>query len=276
MTIVAPDRRAEELVLLESTLRGEITPEFETVRRRKDGSFVSVALRVSPIRDSEGRITGASNIARDDTTRLRALKQHTLLTQELNHRVKNTLATVQSIAAQTLADEPDPKAFQDALNKRLAALSRTHNVLAQGEWRGARLDKLFWSEIAPHCEQESGRCRAEGPAVDLTPGAALALGMALHELATNAAKYGALSTPKGRVQARWEIDRANGAAQLRFEWREVGGPPVEGPPSRRGFGSRLIERGLAYQLNGEAKLSFDPSGVHFVLEAPLHSVEAGP
>jgi two-component system CheB/CheR fusion protein len=274
--ITPPDRRDDEDRILQRVRRGESIDPFATVRRRKDGSLLNISLRVSPIRDADGKVTGASTIARDDTERMRADARQNLLTQELNHRVKNTLATVQSIAAQTLADESDPKGFQDRFSKRLATLARTHNALAQGDWRGARLDDLFWAELAPYCEQASNRCVAEGPPIDLAPNAALAIGMALHELATNAAKYGAFSTPGGRVKALWEIDRTNGAAKLRFEWREDGGPPVNGRPARQGFGSRLIERGLTYQLNGEAKLNFESSGVRFVLEAPLASVEAGP
>jgi len=194
----------------------------------------------------------------------------------LNHRVKNTLATVQSIAAQTIADEADPKGFQDRFTQRLATLARTHNTLAQGDWRGAGLTELVWAELKPYCDEDSGRCSAEGEPIELTPNAALALGMALHELSTNAAKYGALSAREGRVAVRWDIDRARKGGRLRLEWRETGGPPIPAAPKSRGFGSRLIERGLAYQLQGEAKINFEPSGVVFILEAPLDSMEAPP
>jgi PAS domain S-box-containing protein len=248
----------------------------EAIRFERGLVTHGAVLALYAFRIDDGTKRRAAVIFADVTERRQAEERQTLLTQELNHRVKNTLATVQAIAAQTLADESDPKMFQDTFTKRLATLGRTHNALAQGDWRGARLSDLIWAELAPYLGEESDRCSAEGPAVDLAPGAALAVGMALHELATNAAKYGALSTPEGRVQARWQIDRANGAAKLRFEWREAGGPPIHGPPKRRGFGSRLIERGLAHQLNGEARLNFEATGVHFVLEAPLDSVEAPP
>lgn len=248
----------------------------EAIRFERGLVTRGTVLALYAFRIDDGTKLRVAVIFADVTERKQAEARQLLLTQELNHRVKNTLATVQAIAAQTLADETDPKGFQDTFTKRLATLGRTHNALAQGDWRGARLSDLFWAELAPYSEQASGRCSAEGPEVDLAPGATLALGMALHELATNAAKYGALSTPEGRVQVLWKIDRTNGAARLRFEWREAGGPPILIPPKRRGFGSRLIERGLAHQLNGEARLNFEATGVHFVLEAPLDAVEAAP
>jgi two-component sensor histidine kinase len=190
-----------------------------------------------------------------------------LLVEELNHRVKNTLATVQSIASQTFREEPDPKAFHEAFQKRLAALSRTHNRLSEVAWAGLPLRDVLAAEMAPYADG-ADRVAIDGPDVNLTPSASLAFGMAFHELATNAAKYGAFSVPDGRVCVQWRIDDVSGARHLRVEWRESNGPPVT-PPVRRGVGSHLIERGLAHQLDGAAKLRFDSEGVCFELDAPL-------
>jgi two-component sensor histidine kinase len=170
-----------------------------------------------------------------------------LLVEELNHRVKNTLATVQSIASQTFREEPDPKAFHEAFQKRLAALSRTHNRLSEVAWAGLPLRDVLAAEMAPYADG-ADRVAIDGPDVKLTPSASLAFGMAFHELATNAAKYGAFSVPDGRVRVQWRIDDVSGARHLRMAWRESNGPPVT-PPSRRGVGSHLIERGLAHQLD---------------------------
>jgi two-component sensor histidine kinase len=191
-----------------------------------------------------------------------------LLINELNHRVKNTLATVQSLAVQSFRDMgamhgPNFTAFQE----RLFALARAHDILTRDNWEGAELREVVGEVTEPYCRQSSGRCEIDGPRVRLTPSMALALSMAVHELATNAAKYGALSLPTGQVSISWTVTPGE-LRHLVLSWRERGGPPVA-PPTRKGFGTRLIERSLAQELSGEVDLAYVPTGVVCTIKAPL-------
>jgi len=187
-----------------------------------------------------------------------------LLINELNHRVKNTLATVQSIAAQTLRNEHDPLAAFQKFESRLLGLSQAHDVLTRESWNGADLREVATRALAPF--EAAAGTRIEGPSVWLAPGGALTMALIFHELATNATKYGALSAPGGRVVLAWTYDAR--LRTLSLSWTESGGPPVT-PPTRRGFGSRLIERSLRGELRGEAMMDFRPSGLVCVLEARL-------
>ncbi|HVI33400.1 CHASE domain-containing protein [Phenylobacterium sp.] len=198
-------------------------------------------------------------------------QQRELLVGELNHRVKNTLATVQSIAAQTLREGKSLEDTRDSFESRLLALSETHNLLTRDHWRGAGLRELVEVELAPYAGARE-RIDVTGEEVWLAPDTALALGMALHELATNALKYGALSGAEGRVRISWRRRAEAGADRLRLVWEEAGGPPVT-PPTRRGFGSRLIETGLRRQLRGEVELAFRPQGVCCTIDLPLEAAE---
>ncbi len=203
-------------------------------------------------------IAGAS---RDLSERKQAEELHRLLGNELNHRVKNTLATVQSIVNQTLRGAVDTEAARTTLNARIVALAGAHDLLTDRSWAGADLADLAARAVAPFV---SGQIALVGPSVDVPPGQALALSLALHELATNAAKYGALSRPEGRVELRWQVQ----AGRLNLSWRESGGPPVV-PPTRQGFGSRLIEHALSRDLDGKTRLEFDPGGVRCSIMAVL-------
>ncbi len=209
------------------------------------------------------------------TDRKRAESVRELMINELNHRVKNTLATVQSLAAQTLRNAPDLRKGEDAFVDRLLALSRAHDVLTQQSWESADIRDIVHRAVAPH-EDEAGAQRfgIAGPNVSLDPKAALALSLALHELCTNALKYGALSNASGVVSIRWEVQTAGGR-RLHLIWREQGGPPVVAP-LRRGFGSRLIERSLAADLAGEVKIDFAPDGVVCTIAAPLAPAASRP
>jgi len=198
---------------------------------------------------------------REVAARKRIEARQKLLMDELNHRVKNTLATVQSIAAQSLRQAGDVESVRRNFEARLIALAQAHNLLTRDNWRGASLSELIETEFSPYLEEASGRLESDGPPVWLAPNTAVALGMAIHELTTNAVKYGALSTRSGRVQLRWDLSEIDADTdRLDILWREEGGPPVA-PPSRKGFGSRLIVGGLAHQLDGEVKLDFPPEGV---------------
>ena len=218
-----------------------------------------------PILGPDGEAAGVFVEGSDVTDRVRAEQQQKLLLDELNHRVKNTLATVQSIAAQTLRTSPDPATFNQAFESRLLALSSTHDLLTASSWRGADLRDILLAEFRPHGTE---RYRLEGPDLGLSPARALALGLLFHELATNAAKYGALSSPEGCVKVTWGLEDAGGEDRLVITWTEEKGPKV-GPPTRKGFGSRLIERSLKGELGGEATLDYRQDGLHCRVVLPL-------
>jgi len=218
-----------------------------------------------PIFAEGGEALGVFVEGSDVTERVWAERQQKLLVDELNHRVKNTLATVQAIAAQTLRTSPDPETFRANFEARLFALSATHDLLTAASWRSAALLDVLRAELRPHGAE---RYELEGPDVALAPPQALTLGLIVHELATNAAKYGALSTPHGQLRVGWRVDEAAGIADLVLDWIEAGGPPVS-PPARRGFGSRLIERSLKGEVGGEATLDFAPDGLRCRLRLPL-------
>jgi len=233
------------------------------LRRTPDGElderFLDFVLQ--PILLPGGEVSGVFIEGGDVTDRVRAEWQQKLLVDELNHRVKNSLATVQAIAHQTLRTTGTPEAFREAFEARLLALSATHDLLTAANWRAAALRDVLLVELRPF---GADRYAADGPGVDLSPSEAVAFGLVFHELATNAAKYGALSAPGGRVDVSWTHD----GGRLALTWTESGGPAVS-PPTRRGFGSRLIERSLQGQLGGEAHLEFAPGGLVCRLGLPL-------
>jgi len=217
-----------------------------------------------PILGADGEATGVFIEGSDVTDRVLGDRQQKLLLDELNHRVKNTLATVQSIAAQTLRTNPEPADFRLAFEARLLALSGTHDLLTATNWRSASLRDVAQLEFGPYGAE---RYRLNGPQVSLPPAAALALGLLFHELATNAAKHGALSTGAGSVDVAWQVGLTDTGRELAIDWTEAGGPPVA-PPSRRGFGSRLIERSLG-ALQGAATLDFAAEGLRCRMRLPL-------
>lgn len=230
----------------------------------KDGSEIPIEVRLSPIETPQGAMTLAAVV--DISERKNADAQRDLLLAELNHRVKNTLAVVQAIAHQTFKDDTEPAQARRAFESRLLALSSAHSRLTQSNWQNASLAELVADLLEANMTGEQ-RVEAQGPLVLLPPKAALAVTMALHELLTNAVKYGALSDDAGKVTISWSI--ASGPPpRFVLLWQEAGGPPVT-PPTRRGFGSRLIERLLAQDMEGEVTLSFAPAGVVCSIDAPL-------
>jgi PAS domain S-box-containing protein len=232
---------------------------------RKDGSTFPLELSVAEWRaDGRRYFTG---VMRDISERVRAEQLQRLLLGELNHRVKNTLAAVQAVIGQTLRNAPDLETARRALDGRLVTLAKAHDILTRQNWEGADLAEVIAQAIEAH--GRPGRFTVTQPDERLTPKAALALSMALHELCTNAAKYGALSTEAGSVG----IEVSEAGDKLRIVWRERGGPKVA-PPSRRGFGSRMIE-GLARDLDGAAELQFAPDGLVCVITAPSAGARAG-
>ncbi|QRM31108.1 HWE histidine kinase domain-containing protein [Microvirga sp. VF16] len=214
-----------------------------------------------------GQLKRLWGIQRDITDRKQAEDQRTLLIHELNHRVKNTLATVQSIASQTLRNAPTMRDAKEALEGRLIALARAHDVLTRESWEGAELREIVAQAVAPYAGRGEDRLHLQGPEVRLSPRMALALAMALQELATNAVKYGALSNSTGEIGISWKVEQTH-PPRLHLTWEESGSPPVQAP-SRRGFGSKLIERSLAQELNGAAQIEFRPTGIVCTVDAPL-------
>lgn len=215
-----------------------------------------------PIIEHDGQISGVFVEGSDITEQVEAQDRQRLLMDELNHRVKNTLATVQAIAQQTLRGSTTPERFTEAFESRLMALSKTHNALTDSHWSGAGLRQILWQELSPYGAE---RVTLSGPEIQLSARLALALGMVFHELATNAAKYGALSEA-GQLRATWSVEDTE---ILFLEWRETGGPSPK-PPSRRGFGSRLIERSITGELQGTVALDYDPAGLICRFTVPLN------
>lgn len=208
----------------------------------------------------------------DITERRRDQELREGLVAELSHRVKNTLATVQSIAARTLVSSADPVAFRTAFEGRIRALAHSHALLADSRWAGASLVRIVRAEMTPYDDWRGQRLTIEGPDLMLKPRAALSLGIIVHELATNAAKYGALRVPSGQVSVRWRIAEDE-RPRLVLTWRESGGPPVA-EPERIGFGRVMIERGLTHELRGQASMRFEPGGLHCILTIPLAEIVA--
>ena len=253
--LIPPDRHDEEPSILERIRRGERVEHFETVRMRKHGSRVDISLTISPVKNAEGKIIGASKIARDITERKRSEAQIAILAREAEHRAKNVLATVQATVHLTQSDTPE--GLKQAIEGRIQALANVHRLFVESRWEGADLHGLAQEELAAYSPGRETRVQIDGPSVLLEPNAAQAIAVILHELATNAAKYGALSVPNGQVRIEWSHEQ-NG--QLVLRWTEKGGPPIE-PPTRRGFGARVMENMVRGQFKGELKFDWHPEGL---------------
>lgn len=262
IALIHPDDVAEILVRREAARKGPDPYSFEARFRRHPEGWRWMLVNAKPRIDASGTFMGYVGMAMDLTDIKTAQVQQQLLINELNHRVKNTLSSIQSIARQTLrGDEVSPRA-RDQFVDRLMAMSAAHNVLTNERWSGAVIDDILREALRPFTDdRDPDRIAIKGPSLRVEPGAALALALAAHELGTNAAKYGALSTPGGRVSIEWTA-RDDKHALVR--WRERGGPEVH-TPGHRGFGTRLLERGLAGDLGGKPELIFAPEGVEAIL-----------
>jgi PAS domain S-box-containing protein len=269
ITILIPqDRQDEERTILTRIRRGEHIDHFETVRQRKYGGLVTISLTISPVKNADGIIVGASKIARDITEQKRARKQIATLAREAEHRSKNLLASVQ--AAVMLSQADTPKGLKQVIEGRIQALANVHSLFVASRWIGAELSAIATQELAPFSERGERRVRIDGPQVLLAPNAAQSIAVTLHELATNAAKYGALSSADGRVDLEW-THAADGQFNLR--WTETGGPAVQSP-THRGFGSGIITQ-MIDQLDGKARFDWHTEGliceINFGLESGLHA-----
>jgi two-component sensor histidine kinase len=197
-----------------------------------------------------------------------AQEQQQLLIRELHHRVKNTLATVQAIMGSTARASSNMEQFQQAFIGRIASLGKTHSLLTEERWQAVPLQELVCLELEPYDDAAGKRIQIQGPQVDLPPDLAVPIGMAIHEMTTNAVKYGALSEFGGMVMVTWELRTEDGQRKLDLEWIERHGPPVE-PPTRQGFGSRLLERVLTAQIHAEVITDYRPEGLHIQVTVPL-------
>jgi PAS domain S-box-containing protein len=255
ITIVIPqDRQDEERTILTRIRRGERIDHFETVRQRKHGGLIVISLTVSPVKDAAGRIVGASKIARDITEQKRSQDQIATLAREAEHRSKNLFANVQATVKFSQSDTP--AGLKHAIEGRIRALANVHSLFVETRWTGAELSKVATQELAPYFSTGERHVLVEGPQVFLPANVAQAIAVILHELATNAAKYGALSVPTGQIELKWSHD-ADGRLLLR--WREMDGPAVQ-TPRRQGFGKRIIEQ-MIRQLKGETRFDWRTEGL---------------
>ena len=267
--ITDPDDIEPDRANYERQWKGELDAyTLEKRYVRKDGRRVWIELSASLVRDDSGKPAYGIRIVRDVSERKHAEERQKLLIHELNHRVKNTLAIVQSIARQSFKGASATPEQRQTFEGRLAALSAAHNVITQASWESAGLQELMEVVLQPYRSASHSPFTIDGPNLALPPKAAVTIAMALHELATNAAKYGALSSSSGSVSIDWSIEQRKATPCLRMRWEERGGPTVK-PPSRRGFGSRMIERALAAELGGVVKTDFQPDGLVCTIDAPV-------
>jgi two-component system CheB/CheR fusion protein len=253
-------------------MAGEQLARFDISATGKSGQTVEVSITISPVREGEGRIVGASVIARDISERNAADRHAALLLGELDHRVKNILTIVSAVVAQTLALKLPPAEFAAEVDGRIKAIANAHSLLTQTRHGTVSLRDVIDTELAPY-RSAADNIAIDGTVVDLPPRAGMALALAIHELTSNAVKYGALSTPAGRLAVTWSTHDDGAGAVLTFDWTETGGPPVI-TPTRRGFGTTLIERALEYELDAVVIRAFTPGGVRCTVTLPL-TQEAG-
>lgn len=278
--IAEAGREAEVMANIARALRGEPTGPVDVVRRHRDGREVEVTTSIAPVRDASGRVVAVSASAHDISERKRQERRTRFVMRELSHRSKNLLAVVQAMARQTARTARSLDDFQSRFSERIDGLARSHDQLIAQEWRGAVLSELIRSQLMPFVGQDIGRLRLDGPCILLRPEAAQHIGLALHELATNASKHGALSVAGGRIEVSWTIgsattdagsEAATSGPALHMTWQERGGPQVA-EPERRGFGRDVVERLAPSAVGGRASLAWDANGVAWRFEAPLSQV----
>jgi PAS domain S-box-containing protein len=263
ITIIIPhDRRDEEREILTRIRRGERIEHFETIRQRKHGSLIVVSLTISPVKNSDGKIVGASKVARDITDQRRAQDQIATLAREAEHRSKNLLANVQAMVNLSRAEAVDD--LKKAVEGRIQALANVHSLFVATRWIGAELSTIAKQELAPYSARVEKRVRIDGPEMLLEPNTAQAIAVTLHELATNAAKYGALSVTGGQIDLEWSQE---GAHRLDLRWIETGGPTVQAP-TRKGFGGQIMEQMIG-QLKGGTRFDWRPEGLVCEITVPV-------
>lgn len=279
LKLIPADLQSEETEILRRIRAGERMEHYNTVRRRKDGTLVDVSLTVSPVRNRRGEIVGASKIARDVSEQRRAQEQQRLLLREMNHRIRNLFALAGGLVTLTARYAKTPAEMAGSIRERMGALSRAHEltlprVTADGATEGqpTTLDALLRTIVTPYVDADQNvteRIVIEGPEVVVGGSAVTSFALLLHEIATNAAKYGALSTPSGRVAANWRIE----GEELHLTWREASGPAVAGEPEGTGFGSTLAEAIVRGQFGGSISREWRPEGLTVQLRILLERLE---
>jgi two-component sensor histidine kinase len=276
------DRHDEESDILSRIRRGECVDHYETVRQRKDGSLVEISLTVSPVKDAEGRIVGASKIARDITARRRAQEQReNLLVREMSHRVKNLFAVASGLVTLSASSARTPADLAEAVRDRLGALARAHGLTRPGLMNGgekpgedttlhALVQTIFAPYVGPERFKDHGFYVVTGPCLPIGGNAITSMALVMHELATNAAKYGALSSPGGYVHIDWSVEED----KLLLIWKEHGGPSLDGPAEHAGFGSSLVRRLVTGQFGGELSYDWKPKGLIIRLSLPVERLTA--
>jgi two-component system CheB/CheR fusion protein len=268
--LLRPDQTDNVPDILDALKRGERLEHFENDRMRKDGTSIDLSLTISPIKDENGKMIAASTIAREFTDRKLIDKNKSLLISELNHRIKNLMMVMSSLITRTIKGTKTQEDFAEAIDGRIQALSRVQDLLIDNSWDEASLRAIVEGELEPYRDIHGSEniIIGEIDCVVLTPHATLPLTMALHELATNAAKYGAFSRQGGCVDVSWSVVQADSEPVVTLIWVERGGPLVV-QPTRRGFGSRLIERSLSYELHADVAQEYLPDGLRCTIRLPL-------
>ncbi len=240
---------------------------MEAEAERPDGTRVPFIPYPTPLHDESGQLVGAVNMLVDISERKRADEQQQLLVRELHHRVKNTLAAVQAIMGSTARTATSIEQFKDAMISRIGSLAKTHLLLSE-EGATVSFEGILHNELDPFDDGSQGRIRLQGARVELGSRLAVSLGMAIHELTTNAAKYGALLVYGGKVDVRWSVMTKEARRMLEFDWIESGGPEVK-PPTRQGFGMRLLNFVLPSQIQARTRIDYRPEGVSVHCSLPL-------
>lgn len=276
LMLIPESLRGEEVDIIDKVSRGERLASFDTTRLRKDGSLIFVSLTISPIRDSAGNIVGASKIARDITETKENERRIRALLREVNHRVKNQFAVILSVIRETANRTQDSAEFVERVRERITSLSRSHDLLVSSEWTGASLFELMQEHLKPFGHEE--RITLSGPLVMLTPNAVQYLGMAIHELGTNSAKYGALAESIGRIAVTWQLrGRAGGGQEIHLVWEEEAPPrQAEDEPAHRGFGNVVLQRIAPQSVSGTSQLVRKPGHMRWELTAPTAHVLVNP
>jgi PAS domain S-box-containing protein len=268
--LIPPDQADEEPSILNRIRRGERIDHYETIRRRKDGSLVDVSLTISPVRDAQGKIVGASKIARDISDRKRAQEQRDLLLREMNHRVANLFTVAGAVTTLSAQTTTSPEAMAKAIQGRMTALARAHNLIsaaASGDGTGeeATVQGLIRTTLAPYAADGRERFACSGPDAPVGGNAITSLALVFYELATNAAKYGALSVSGGRI----EIGCFLREREFTLTWKEQGGPPADRPHDHAGFGTTLMRRMVEGQFGGRVSEQWLPEGLTIQLSVLL-------
>lgn len=269
LAAIVPDERPKMQLSVKEAIESHIDYEHEYRIVTPSGESRWIIARGRPHYDSQGKPISMSGVTLDMTESKRNEEQRMLLTAELKHRVKNSMATVQSIALQTLRNSSSLAEASEVLTARMQSLAAAHDLLTREDWQSATIAESVASAIEPFNPPGTKRFRVGGPYVNLGPRAALALVLAIHELSTNAVKHGALSVPDGHVVIDWHVAKHGAEERIEFRWKEVGGPPVLSKPSRTGFGTKLVTKVLPSEMQGKCKIEYAKAGVIFTLSAPL-------